>query len=105
MIPVNLQNRSLSLWKKIIFSILIFILCLIFLEFIARIILTPENALLHDRHENIIKVLGLSDLNKTMTFDRDLFWVLKQNLNDFHVQGQIGSNINFTLTTRNGLTS
>ena len=63
-------------------------------------VVPPQDVLVHQEHEALINVGGLSALNETMEFDPDLFWRLKQDLDRFPVAGFNGRyRIDFHVTT------
>ena len=96
---------KLTLRKKIIFAALAAIGCFLVAELVARLLVAPRD-LTHQEHRKTIDVLGLPALNDTMEFDPFLFWRLKENLQDLHIDGKIKDNeIDFSISTHNHLRS
>lgn len=86
--------------RNLVFSILTIAFLLGSLELGARFFGRGREISVYEEHQRIIDVLGLQDLNETMTFDRHLFWRLKPHLKEKRVQGAVrGELIEFRVTT------
>lgn len=86
--------------KNLFFALIIFSCVFALLEAGARLFYRVDEQAVFNKHQKIIKVLGLPDLAETMEFDPDLFWTLKPNLRDYPVSGRIRSNeIEFFVST------
>lgn len=91
---------SRSTTKNLVFSVLTIAFLLGCLEGGARFFGSGRETSVYEEHQRIIDVLGLRDLNETMTFDRRLFWRLKPHLNEKRVQGAVrGELIDFRVST------
>ncbi len=89
-----------STTKNLLFSVLTVAFLLGCLEGGARFFGAGRETSVYEEHQRIIDVLGLRDLNETMTFDRHLFWRLKPHLKDRRVHGAVrGELIDFRVST------
>lgn len=104
--PPSGTAERMALGKKLLFSAITVLVLIGAMEIVARCFVPSPDVLVHQEHEQIISVLGLSSLNDVMEFDRDLFWRLKEHVRGVHVKGKIRQNdVDFTVTTHEGLRS
>ncbi|MCZ6463242.1 MAG: GDSL-type esterase/lipase family protein [Proteobacteria bacterium] len=100
------RTAPLPLSRKLLFSAVVLVAVLGGLETLARLLVPPRDARIHLEHENMITVLGLEQLNRTMVFDPDLFWRLADELRDVRVTGNVRGNVlDFRVTAHDGLRS
>ena len=102
------KPSSLSLGKKITFTVIVVVGLLAIGEVAARFLVklpvAPDGSQSHREHEQLIQVMGLPGLNATMEFDPDRFWRLRQELRDLRIAGTIrDQKIEFTVNTHGGL--
>ena len=91
---------EMSLGRKLVFSVFTVVFVAALLECGARLFYHPDTETVYEEHQQIIDVLGLSELNETMVFDPVLFWKLKPNLRRQRVSGQVRDQlIDFEVTT------
>jgi lysophospholipase L1-like esterase len=86
-------------WKQLLFVAIYCAVSLTVFELVARLAAPPSPPLIQREHEQVIQVLGLPALNRTMQPDPILFWALRPNLREM-VYGRIhGKPIDFFVTT------
>ena len=91
--------RPVPWWKQVLFSTIYCLVVLAALELVARVVAPPSRSLIQREHEQVIQVLGLPALNRTMQPDASLFWALRPNFREM-VFGRIhGVAIDFLVTT------
>src|SRR5262245_48286299 len=89
--------RPVPWWKQVLFTTIYCLVALSALELAARVVAPPSRPLIQREHEQVIQVLGLPALNRTMQPDPSLFWALRPNFREM-VFGRIhGVAIDFHL--------
>jgi lysophospholipase L1-like esterase len=92
---------SLTRRKKVLFSVVAVVLCLVLLEGLSRLVIeaTPNARWRH--HSNLVDTIGFPALNKVLEPDPELFWRVKANLDGLQLAGEIAGSgpLRFSVST------
>ncbi|MBN1827138.1 MAG: hypothetical protein JW958_12850 [Candidatus Eisenbacteria bacterium] len=96
------RSKGMTLRRKVLFSASTVLVVFALLEGAARLFTPPPDPGLYETHREMIRILGLSEMNRLMRFDPDRFWALRENLRRERIIGRIrGAEIDFRVSTDN----
>lgn len=83
------RRGTVSRGKTVLFSAVTVAVVFAILEGAARLVAPAPDPDLYETHREMIRVLGLPEMNRLMRFDRDRFWALRENLSGERIVGRI----------------
>ncbi|UCF32528.1 MAG: hypothetical protein JSV78_09345 [Phycisphaerales bacterium] len=92
---------SLTRRKKVLFSIVAVVCCLVLVEGLSRFIIKVTPNARWEHHSNLVDTIGFPALNEILEPDPELFWKVKANLDGLQLAGEIAGSgpLHFSLST------